>query len=66
MLVANYKTKKMLKEAVGKKLNYTETTMFGIYEFVENGKMNVVGPAAYNRDWYAEVWNENGLIVKVS
>ena len=29
MLIFNYKSKKELKENIGKPLNYTETSMFG-------------------------------------
>ena len=65
MMGANYKTKKALKENVGKPLRYTETSMFGL-EFKENGKFCVVGPSPYDRKWYAEVTMENGLIKKVS
>ena len=65
MIAANYKTKKALKENVGNRLNYTETSMFGS-EYVSNGKFPVVGPSAYDRKWYAEVTMENDLIKKVS
>lgn len=63
---ATYKTKKELKENVGKSLRYVETSMFGA-EYKPNGKFCVVGPCAHtNRKWYAEVTMENGLIKKVS
>ena len=65
MLGANYKTKKALKENVGKPLRYTETSMFGP-EYKDNGKFCVVGPSPYNRKWFAEVTMANGLIKKVS
>ena len=66
MGVSGYKTKKDLKAAIGKPLNYVETSMFGA-EYKETGKFCVVGPCAYtNRKWYAEVVMENGLIKKVS
>ncbi len=66
MLAANYKTKKELKAAVGTKLRYTETSMFGA-EYHDNMKgVSVVGPSPYNRKWYATVTMENGLIKKVS
>jgi hypothetical protein len=64
VLVANYKTKKDLKAAVGKFLRYTETSMFGP-EFKDNGSFAVVGPSAYDRKWYAAVTMENGLVKKV-
>jgi hypothetical protein len=65
MLAANYKTKKQLKENVGKPLRYTETSMFG-QEYTADGKFAVVGPSPYDRKWYAEITMENGLIKRVS
>lgn len=65
MIAALYKTKKALKESIGKPLRYNETSMFGP-EFQENGKFAVVGPSAYERKWYAQVTMQNGIIVKVS
>ena len=62
---ASYPTKKALKESVGKRLRYVETSMFGS-EYRENGKFCVVGPCAHtNRKWYAEVTMKDGLIEKV-
>jgi len=65
MMGASYKTKKELKQNVGKRLNYVETSMFGP-EYKDNGKLCVVGPSPTVRKWYAEVTMENGLIKKVS
>lgn len=65
MLAASYKTKKELKDSIGKPLRYVETSMFG-EEYRSNGKFCVVGPSPYERKWYAEVTMENGLIKKVS
>jgi len=64
MLVAKYKTKKLLKESIGKQLLYTETSLFG-NEYKDNGTFCVVGPSAYQRKWFAEITIENGLIKKV-
>lgn len=65
MLGANYKTKKELKAAIGKPLDYIETSMFGP-QYKENGQIAVVGPDPYHkRSWYATVTMENGLIKKV-
>jgi len=64
MLGALYKTKKELKESVGKRLKYIETSLFG-KEYQGDGKFCVVGPHPYNRRWYAEIIMENGLIKKV-
>lgn len=65
MLAATYKTKALLKAAVGKPLRFQETSMFGP-EYSDNGKFAVVGPGAYDRKWYATVIMKNGLIEKVS
>ena len=54
MLVANYPTKKILKQNIGQMLNYTETSIFGP-EYRPNGSFCVVGPSATNRKWYAQV-----------
>jgi hypothetical protein len=64
MMGASYKTKKQLKQSVGKPLEYEETSMFGP-EYKPNGTFNVVGPSPYKRDWYATVTMENGLIKSV-
>lgn len=66
MMGASYKTKKALKESIGQRLKYVETSMFG-QEYKSNGTFCVVGPCAYtNRKWYAQVTMENDLIKKVN
>ena len=60
-----YKTKKDLKAAVGRRLNYSETSMFG-QEYKPNGSFAVVGPSAQQRKWFAEVTMKEGLIAKVT
>ena len=64
MMGASYKTKKALKESIGKPLRYVETSMFG-QEYRENGTFCVVGPSPYERKWYASVTMRDGLIDKV-
>ena len=64
MLVANYKLKKDLQNAVGKSLKYTETSMFGT-EYQTTGTFPVVGPSAYNRKWFASITMEDDKIAKV-
>ena len=60
-----YKTKKDLKNAVGKPLNYVETSLFG-EEFKTDGKFCIVGPDAFRkRSWFATVTMEKGLIKRV-
>jgi hypothetical protein len=65
LAASGYKTKKNLKEAVGKPLGYNETSMFGP-EYKSNGSFAVVGPSAYERKWFAQVTMKDGLIAKVS
>lgn len=65
MMGARYPTKKALKENIGKPLRYIETSMFGP-EYKPDGINVVVGPDPYNnRKWFAEVYCEKGLIIKV-
>jgi len=65
MAASGYKTKKELKEAIGKRLRFQETSIFGP-EFNPTGDNFVVGPSAYERKWYAKVTTKEGIIVKVS
>ena len=60
-----YKTKKELKESIGKQLRYEETSLFGS-EFKENDWNTMVGPNAYTaRNWYANILCKDGIIEKV-
>jgi hypothetical protein len=69
MLILNYKSKKELKEQVGRPLDYTETSMFGP-EYKSDGV--IVGsnrPHTTNnegREFFAEVTLKNNLIKKVN
>jgi len=65
MLVARYKTKKALKEEVGKPLMYAETSLFG-REYDPDGTFSAVGPSAYQRKWYATITMKDGKIAKVT
>jgi len=58
------KTKKDLKAAVGKSIEFEETSMFGP-EFKGDGAYSVVGPSPTVRKWFARVIITNGLIAKV-
>lgn len=64
MIACPYRTKKLLKEKIGQRLFYQETSMFGV-EYKENGIFCVVGPGAYDRKWYAEITMKDGLIERV-
>ena len=69
MLILNYKSKKKLKEQVGRPLDYTETSMFGP-EYKPDGI--VVGSNRPHmtknegREFFAEVTLKNNLIKKVN
>ena len=65
MMGARYKTKKELKQSIGKPLRYTETSIFGP-EYRDDGTFCVVGPSPYERKWFAQVTMRDGLIAKVS
>jgi hypothetical protein len=64
MMSASYPTKKALRESIGKRLQYVETSLFG-EEFTPNGKFCVVGPSPYIRKWYAMVTMKDGVITAV-
>lgn len=66
-LVVRYNTKKDLKAAVGQRLRYTETSMFGD-EYVDNGTLVVAGRphiTGMKREFFANVTMLNGVIEKV-
>ena len=69
MIILNYKSKKELRENIGKSLNYTETSIFGL-EYKSAG--TVVGsnrPHSTNnegREFFAEVTLKNHIIQKVT
>ena len=66
MGVSGYKTKRDLKNSIGKELRYVETSMFGT-QYKPNGVNTVVGPCAYtSRKWYAQVTMKDDKIVKVN
>ena len=68
MLLMGYKSKKELKESVGQRLDYQETSMFG-NEFKADGSfVGAHRPAVTGlpgREFFAEVTMSNGLIQAV-
>lgn len=58
----HYPTKKALKEAVGQRLRYSETSIFGP-EYKSNGTFAVTDPT---HKWFAQVTMVDGKIAKVS
>lgn len=66
-LVVNYATKKALKEAIGQRLRYTETSLFGP-EYRPNGFLTVANRphiTGLGKEFFANVTMTNGLIEKV-
>lgn len=66
-LVVRYPSKKVLKENVGNRLRYIETSMFGP-EYKSNGVLVVANRphlTGQGREFFAQVTMENDLIVKV-
>lgn len=67
MLVTGYATKAELKKAVGQRLKYQETSMFG-EEYKENGTLYVARRPHMlggGREFFAAVTMKDGLIAKV-
>jgi hypothetical protein len=67
MIVFDYPSKRVLKENIGQPLKYIETSMFGD-EYVRDGKMvgaNRPHITGKGREFFAEVFMKNGLIVNV-
>ena len=67
MMLFLYKSKKELKDAIGEKLKYEETSIFG-NEYISNG--NITGAnrphlTGIGREFFATVTLENDIIKKV-
>jgi hypothetical protein len=66
-LIAKYPTKQAAKEAVGQKLKYIETSLFGA-EYREDGRLTVANRpliTGLGREWFGIITMRNGRIVKV-
>jgi len=66
-LVVNYPSKKNLKENIGKRLSYTETSIFRD-EYESNGLLTVANRphiTGLGREFFAQVTMQNDIIVKV-
>jgi hypothetical protein len=64
MGIAGFETKKELRAAIGERVNFIETSMFGA-EYKGDGSYTIVGPDPYLRKWFATVTVKGGLIVGV-
>ena len=66
-MVVKYKSKKELRENIGKPLKYIETSLFGP-EYRDNGILTVANRphiTGLGREFFARVTIESGLIVEV-
>jgi len=68
LMVTGYKSKKELKECIGKPLNYIETSAFGL-EYKSTGEL-VVAHRPFltkepGREFFAQVWMKDDKIVQV-
>ena len=67
MLIFNYESKKVLKENIGNRLNYTETSLFGP-EYIPTGKLvgcNRPHLTGFKREFFAEVTLKDNIITGV-
>ena len=67
-LLANYGTKKELKEQIGKELSFKETSFFEP-EYRDDGTFVVCNRPSitgFGREYFAEVTMEDSIIVKVT
>jgi len=67
MIIFSYPSKKVMKENIGKRLRYIETSMFGP-EYRDNGYLvgaNRPHITGIGREFFAEIVMENGLIKSV-
>ena len=63
-LVAKYPSKKALKESIGQRLRYIETSLFGP-EYQDNGTLTVANRphiTGIGREFFANVTMESGII----
>ena len=69
MMIALYPSKKVLKENIGQRLKYRETSVFGP-EYKSNGSFCVSNRPSITgikgREFFAEVTMKDDLIAKVS
>ena len=67
-MIVLYPSKKVLKENIGQRLKYQETSMFGP-EYRDNGVLTVANRphiTGIGREFFAQVTMKDGIIQKVS
>jgi hypothetical protein len=62
--IEGFTTKKQLKDAIGTRPHFIETSLLGD-EYKGDGTYSVVGPRPTVRNWVAELTIVDGLIQKV-
>lgn len=67
MMACNCKTKKELKVLIGTDIRdrLIETSMFGKEYKPDMQGVPIVGPGAYQRKWYAQIWVKDNMLWKV-
>ena len=63
-LIVKYPSKKVLKESIGQRLRYIETSLFGP-EYQDNGTLTVANRphvTGIGREFFANVTMESGII----
>ncbi|UAW59308.1 hypothetical protein CRP738_gp64 [Roseobacter phage CRP-738] len=66
-LIANYPSKKVMKENIGQRLKYIETSLFGP-EYKANGTLTVCNRphiTGQGREWFGQVTMKDGKITAV-
>jgi hypothetical protein len=66
-LIANYPSKKVMKENIGQRLQYIETSLFGP-EYQANGTLTVCNRphiTGQGREWFGQVTMKDGKITAV-
>lgn len=68
MMIVHYKSKKELREAIGSKLRYSETSMFGPEyrdngSFIASNRPQITG--IKGREFFAQITMRDGLIAGV-
>ena len=68
----SFATKKALKDRAAEgdmflEMHFEDPSMFAVSTMCNLEGVAVVGPEAYDRKWWAQVWtDENGIVTKVT
>ena len=66
-LIVNYPSKKVCREAIGRPLRYTETSVFGA-EYMPDGTITVANRphiTGLGKEWFGQVTMCDGKIIQV-